>query len=412
MSERDRLVKMVSLNDLVSLRSYLNRNVHFNVGEANFSYESETHKSFDRNARNRRNDDDQQEEDLPNTGLTLLHIAAYYNALECFRYLQLEKKLGLSRKSAGDFLPLHYACRTGSYEVALYILTSEPSQATYQVSGGGNLQLLYCATVGGDPQILEALFYGGAKMTNTAINNEKKLIEKAIGVHNREILTILLDHPAQKGKNTPEMTTAMRAVICHNPEALGIIYRKGDALVHFTDKFGYHSLISLICEMDPGKSFKKILLQILTDVAENEIEPPVKGGLMYQSGVCHWACMYYDLEVARKMFKTKGFLPNRLDNEHKTGAARLAERKGKEVIEILDLLITQHDFNINARENESYPTLLESFASAINANYEAIQFLIASGARTDVKHSKKNMTLYDFVKGGKNIKLKKAFGIK
>lgn len=196
MSERDRLVKMVSLNDLVSLRSYLNRNVHFNVGEANFSYESETHKSFDRNARNRRNDDDQQEEDLPNTGLTLLHIAAYYNALECFRYLQLEKKLGLSRKSAGDFLPLHYACRTGSYEVALYILTSEPSQATYQVSGGGNLQLLYCATVGGDPRILEALFNGGAKIINTGHNKnmEKKLIEKAISLRDRELLRILLDH--------------------------------------------------------------------------------------------------------------------------------------------------------------------------------------------------------------------------
>ena len=160
-----------------------------------------------------------------------------------------------------------------------------------------------------------------------------------------------------------------------------------------------------------AKNSKKMLLQILDDVAENEIEPPVNGGLIYQSGVCHWACMYYDVEVARKMFKTKGFLPNRLDDEHKTGAARLAERKGKEVIEILELLITQYDFNINARENESYPTLLESFASAINAKYEAIQFLIASGARTDVKHSKKNITLYEFVKGGKNIKLKKAFGI-
>ncbi|KAK8844466.1 hypothetical protein M9Y10_024326 [Tritrichomonas musculus] len=385
---------MVSLNDLESLRSYLNENDHFNFGDANFSYESETQKSLDQNIGNDGNDGNdnyQPEEDLPNTGLSLLHIAAYYNALECFRYLQLEKELGLSKKSAGEFLPLHYACRAGSYEVASYILTSEPSQATYQVLGGGNLQLLYCATVGGDPRILEALFNGGAKIINTGHNKnmEKKLIEKAISLRDRELLP----------------------VICYNPEALEMIYRKEDALVHFTDKFGYHSLISYICEIDPGKKFKKMLLQILDDVAENEIEPPVNGGLMYQSGVCLWACMYYDVEVARKMFKTKEFLPNRSDDEHKTGAARLAERKGKEVIEILELLITQYDFNINARENESYPTLLESFASAINANYEAIQFLIASGARTDVKHSKKNITLYEFVKGGKNIKLKKAFGI-
>lgn len=115
------------------------------------------------------------------------------------------------------------------------------------------------------------------------------------------------------------------------------------------------------------------------------------------------------------MFNTPNVLINRLDGSFKTGPSRLVERNGPVVIQILEFLI-QKGFDVNTRKDEKSPTLLESFVSALNINYEAIELLIKHGARKDVKHSvfknKKTgdfYTLTEFVNEKKDEKLKKNF---
>lgn len=60
---------------------------------------------------------------------TLLHVAAYYDSLECFIFLQ---GLGLDAEgpNAYSYLPIHYACSNGSIEVATLILFLHPKQAS------------------------------------------------------------------------------------------------------------------------------------------------------------------------------------------------------------------------------------------------------------------------------------------
>lgn len=411
MSDKNSFINAISKNDLQELIQLL-RNLR-NIGDANYSIPSEGSRTNENNYRNRRNDEGREQEDsIPSTGLTLLHIAAYYDSLECFRYLEVQCKLGLRRPSANGFLPLHYACWSGAHEVALYILTKEPSQSTSHPEGINDLHLLYCATIGCDAEILETLFNNGAKMSDPW-NNEKKLIEKGIGLHNKAILTLLLKKATQKGRDTSQMTVSMKAVIFHNAEALAAIYNgKDDILAHYIDSTGFHSLISLICETDQkNKTFKQVLIKILNDAQNLKIEPPKTGSLQYQSGVCHWACMYMDLDVAKLMFQTQDVDPNRFDKEYKTGPVRLIEKTGKIVIEMLDFILTRTSFNIDIRYNDKSPTLLESFMTAIKPNYEAIEYLVNAGANTKVKHSRTNMTLYDYVRSRSDKKMKKIFQI-
>lgn len=59
-------------------------------------------------------------------------------------------------------------------------------------------------------------------------------------------------------------TAAMKVVIDHNVNALEVICRgEIDITSNFTDRLGFHSLVSLICETDVKKQFKNMLKRIL-----------------------------------------------------------------------------------------------------------------------------------------------------
>lgn len=420
---KERIVRYIRDNDFKSLRDHFGSIT--NKGEANYSLlknsseiSNEGHNN-NHNRRDRNTDGPQEDENIPTERLNLLHIAAYYDSLECFRYIERTGKLKLRSQSAAGYYPLHYACYSGSNEVALYILSKDPSQAQAHPEGINDLQLLYCATLGSDPEILQALFDNGAKMSDQW-NKEEKLIAKGIGLHNRDILSILMKNSTNKPGSridATQGTAAMRAVINHNVEALEVLYRgKEDITPCFTDRSGFHSLVSLICETDVRKIFKGIFKRILTDARDIQIEPEYIAGKTFQAGVCHWACMYLDVEIARLMFKTPGVEVNRLDKEYKTGAAKLIEKKDKEVVPMLEFLYSQ-GFNFNTRKDEKSQSLLENFLTAISKNYQAIEFIVNHGADVNVYHSRQcdkkgnRMTLIEFVREKGDSKLKKIFGL-
>jgi hypothetical protein len=66
---------------------------------------------------------------LPETNISLVHIAAYFDSLDCFLYLE-DKGLSYNQESAASYLPIHYACSNGSYEVVCYIIKKDPNQAS------------------------------------------------------------------------------------------------------------------------------------------------------------------------------------------------------------------------------------------------------------------------------------------
>lgn len=66
----------------------------------------------------------------------------------------------------------------------------------------------------------------------------------------------------------------------------------------------------------------------------------IKLPINFCAGVCHWCCMYHDLEVAEKMFQTKNVQINRFDNEKKTGSFKLIiQDRNRERIPMLKFVI-------------------------------------------------------------------------
>lgn len=65
---------------------------------------------------------------LPIKSLSLIHIAAYADNIEAFLFLN-NKGLPINLKSLYNYLPIHYACASGSEEIVSYILSVDPSQA-------------------------------------------------------------------------------------------------------------------------------------------------------------------------------------------------------------------------------------------------------------------------------------------
>ena len=158
-----------------------------------------------------------------------------------------------------------------------------------------------------------------------------------------------------------ERTMIMDAVINHNFSILENIYNKDkDLLPFFYDRSGYHSLISLIPQIDYARHLcKNFFIKIIKDAKNIPIEPPEIPGKL-QAGVCHWICEYGDVDVAKLLFLRNDIIINRFNAENKLGPAYLTEKKDKCVTEIL-LLAIENGLDINKRYDLHSPTLLECF---------------------------------------------------
>ena len=59
--------------------------------------------------------------------LTPLHIAAFFDSLECFIFL-INLEFNINALSADDYEPFDYACAGGSLEIVTYILTRDKNK--------------------------------------------------------------------------------------------------------------------------------------------------------------------------------------------------------------------------------------------------------------------------------------------
>jgi ankyrin repeat protein len=131
---------------------------------------------------------------LPLDSLTLLHIAATFDALDCFVYLHSYHGLKLNSRSAKQALPLHYAVYVGSLEIVTYILTREPAQAQ-DLPDTIEVHLLSLAALSRRPEIIILLFENGAnpKDPKNIANNPLKY---SIATGADDCSIILFDHRA------------------------------------------------------------------------------------------------------------------------------------------------------------------------------------------------------------------------
>lgn len=202
-------------------------------------------------------------ESLPKSGIPLLHVAAYYNSLQCFQYLQKEKQIPLRHLSSQKLLPLHYALYAGSTDVSLYILQEDPEESILHPEENKYFSILFCAVCESNQTVVEELFKNGLKL-NDPWNDEELIIKRAIGRHDVDLFKLIWEQRSPiKNDEKNKQTYAMKCAINHEVNILQIVYDKDyDLDKYFVDRSGYHSLISLIAETDARHIFKALLLKI------------------------------------------------------------------------------------------------------------------------------------------------------
>ena len=348
---------------------------------------------------------------LPYKNLSLLHIAAVYDSLECFQFLYEECGIELRQKSADSFFPLHYACLYGSQEVALYILEKDPQQAA-MTPGDVNYHFIFLAVLGRDTEILNALFENGADIKKKQSSDDYDLLTLAANINSIECLKILMQYQFITSDGISPLMNSIKnyrseiaLLLLNNPEQL-------------KETWGGETIFYYACQV--GKKFKEVVLKMLRINNCQCIEPKEST----KKGVVHWLCQMGDVDVAREFLRTPNVDVNRLDPYGNPGPFLMVDKmdaSDEEVIQILQLLI-DHGFDINIRKPfqkginaPTTYTLLEKYVRGIKISIPIIEFLIERGADIyAICEGTVDETLYNFVEKhrfsfSKNKAIKKIF---
>ncbi|KAK8893366.1 hypothetical protein M9Y10_021783 [Tritrichomonas musculus] len=385
-----KIVEIIQNNDIGVLAKNIGKikvNAHFKLSVNEFS-----------------NISDERTDNFKNDQITLLHVAAFFDSLECFCYLLPKFKYGLRTQSVKAYYPLHYACFNGSREIAVYILKKEPQMAA-ETPPNIDHHFIYYTIFGGDPIILTELFENGAELDDKR-NMKDDPIGKAIDLCQIPCLEVLLKYE-KRMLNQEHFTPAMLAAKNCHPEALKILVRSSDELAYFSPT--NQSVISLIFYYSNGGMFKDVLIDLLKKYPNIRIEPPDE---IVAPGVCHWLCKVCNKELAELMVETREVNINRVDDQFHTGPFNLSLRrdlKDDDIIAILKIIIG-HGFDINYRPNNRSEILIEYFINAMLKRKKVIEFILSQGVNLDVPSFKfKNMTIFEQVMSSNDKDLKRIF---
>lgn len=332
---------------------------------------------------------------IPFESLTLFHVAAYYDSLECFLYLvDFLKEYNKSEKeifsilSAQGYYPLHYALFNKSVEVSLYILYREKWQA-----GASHEGVVYyplsLAVRGGIPEIVEELLKIGSDTITPKQIDQAFLM--ALSTRNYPCLkTLILKRASERPNKNIQETIPMKAAYTLSPDAVSLVLDYEDDSLdkiyynQINGKFESDCLLSRLCRSKPPL-FKKQIKKLLYSLEGKDIEPLKTYKV---KGPCHWMCYFGDVEIAEVICDNFDIDINRLDAENQPGPFDML-RDGldeEDIIKMLEFLVSR-GFKINQctknKDKLVQKTLLEKFASFPTNKLKVIRYLLTIGADPD-----------------------------
>lgn len=388
-TENDKIIRAIIENDQTTLHSIVSKGGYC---DSIYAIDVNQNRNSNNNFYERH---DERTDNLINDRISLLHIAAYYDSLECFCYLSEVKKINLRILSSRSFMPIHYACYNGSREVATYILEKDEEQADYF----GNNVLLCFSIQGCSPEILELLFRKGA-ILRKAKSKMDDPIEKGICTDNYRCCEILMRY-AEGYCN--DFTPAMTAAKMVNPMLVKYLVKSSEDL-EFSDRV-QQSVFTLIFEISNGQGFREMIVDWLTKYEDLVIDPPDN---IQMNGVCHWICKMADMDIAKLMLRTKNISINRVGDGDHLGPFYLANKNSitdKQIIDILGLLVS-NGFDLNFQlEILFIEPVLKTFLRTITIRYPVIEFLVANGADPNLPWTPdRKTTILDQIKKRKEDK--------
>ena len=323
--------------------------------------------SFQMKERNKYSSYHQEKPALPETNLSLLHIAAYCDSLEIFIYLQEDCHLPLDFKSISNYSPIHYACYGGSLEVVSYILQKDPKQAT--ILPDVEHHLLYLATCSGNASILSLLFRCNADIC--CIENERdSAIIQAIKLPNVPCLKILLKEGSRRNHASRGYTPIMEALKLEQKDAIPLLLEYGEDPSSFSED-GQCALS--IASFQQYTDTVRLLCEKIGTIEPNPMSPH------YKRSAVHWGCQSYTPEIMEILLE-KNIDVNALDSSGYCGPHYLIDvGNDEDNIKILEMLYRK-GFNPNIKNPKENISLLEEFMTSISNHFEIIQWLIEHNA--------------------------------
>lgn len=320
--------------------------------------------------------------ELPRQNLTLLHIAAFFDALDVFVYLTEVLNFNIRTQSPAGYLPLHYAVYSRANEVAYFILSTDPGQAAQDYSV--DYQLIWLAIEAGSPDVLKMILDAGANIESSG-NKRNKIIERSIAKKNIECIRLLLEATKIVARNQSERTYTpiMLAVSIRQPDAIPLLVKKGEDPNTF---IGNTSALFIACFL---KQFSTI--EYLAKTATVFDLPPEKRA----KSLIHYVCETMNFGVIKQLIDKcpdPKFTVNRVDERGQLGPHYFVDVFANyitedEVIQILEYLrIKGLNINQTAQGNSMNhsTSLLVKFTTSINRNKSLgiIRWLLENGANT------------------------------
>ena len=339
---------------------------------------------------------------LPAANLTLLHIAAYANATECFLFLLNEMKIPIDAKSAAEYTPFHYACLGGAVEVVsllvkLYPIYTKNPNALQELfekdyEGTEKKKIPYIATVSTSVRVLNIIFENGynfEKYKGPARALLNQPIDHAIKSKSAESLKVLLRY-IKPSKAKADLTPIMLAIINNQNAAIPILLQSNCNPSDITKD--NKTALYYAC-FQGNEEAVRMLTDVLFDV---DIPYDIKS-----SGAVHWACQSHNYNIV-ELIISKGINVNRLDENGRTGPFYILDVGNEdENLKILKLLV-QYGFNINYHPPKGN-TILGDMLTGIKKPYKLIEYLLQVGADANVLLQAKTktqhqQTIADFMK--------------
>jgi ankyrin repeat protein len=315
------------------------------------------------------------EKQLSFDGLTLMHIAAMSDSLECFIYLMKNTHFDFTVLSADEFTPMHYACCFKSIEIISYIIELSKYKTEYadklqrlyleDAERKGEKSLMKLATSALSIDIIKLLFDSGYKLTPEV---RVHCINIAVNTKSVDVLNILLQNSS--GKDSSPLITAISN---NNLEAIPILIESNCNLQYCTSNFT--TALSAACKQS-SVSVVKMLCDKMTDV---DINPVLK-----VDAACHWICISGSPEIAR-IILAHDIDVNRLNADNKTCVSLMKTVIPEEDdIEILEMLL-EKGFNIN----HTPISPLTNYVTGIKKKPKVVAWFIENGFNLNAKVNNK-----------------------
>ncbi|OHT00071.1 hypothetical protein TRFO_33305 [Tritrichomonas foetus] len=341
---------------------------------------------------------------LPKVGLSLLHLTAYADFTEAFSYCE-SLGIPLSIKSAGSFLPIHYACARDALEILSYIVSREPQQVTdsYDVDHS----LLFYAVESEDIRLMQLLFDYGFSLNEHKNSVDLQYVIKIVASKRPKFIPFLLPKAARiiNPSIDNSLSLIMLAIISNCYETVKPLIDFGYSLDDVS--FDGETAFDFACQ----KKQKDLAVLILKSMHK------VKDNLKYANSIAYSLCELCSPSTVKFAFDNfmSGIDLMKLSNAKNDPPlfALLRSKNSKnqqKIIKIVELFL-EKGYPIDFQPEGKNTFLAEACLSIYHERtkpLELIKFLLLKGANPFAIVAFKKVPLFDYLKKMAAIKSRQA----